>query len=158
MATTGGLTTEQLQAQADELRLSGFTLSDAIALGRSAASLAAERGLPVVVEVRHGARVAFRAALPGTTSDNDEWLRRKLRVVERFEQSTMAVRVRFEERGTDFNAATGLPEAEYAAHGGGWPIEVRGVGMVGFFGISGLPQVQDHELIVEVLRAYLAVP
>lgn len=153
MGTTGGFTSAGLSAVAEQLVLDSFTLADAIALGEIANAYAVERALPIVIEVRHGDRVAYRAARPGTTADNDEWLRRKFAVVRRFAESTMAVRVRYEERGTDFNAATGLAEADYAAHGGGWPIVVHGVGMVGLFGISGLPQVADHELLVECLTA-----
>ena len=154
--TTGDLRSADLLTQEDELALDHFDLGDAIGLGETALALARESGHPVLIEVRHGERIAFRAALPGTTADNDDWLERKRRVVRRFEHSTMAIRVRYEEQGTDFNTATALVETEYAAHGGGWPVRVRGVGVVGFLGISGLPQVQDHELIVATLRAFIA--
>ena len=109
----------------------------------------------MLIEIVVGQRVAYRAALPGTTADNDEWLRRKFRVVARFEESTLAIRVAHEEKDRSFNVATGLPETEFAAHGGGWAIRVAGVGVVGMFGVSGLPQVADHELIVESLGVHL---
>jgi len=83
-------------------------------------------------------------------------LRRKRNVVERFEQSTMAVRVSYEEKGQEFISATGLTPCDFAAHGGGWPIALAGVGVVGFFGISGLPQVEDHNLITECLAQFIA--
>jgi uncharacterized protein (UPF0303 family) len=156
VTTTGGYTSEGLGGESDSLVLSRFSLADALRLGRIATDLAIERGLPVLIEIRLGQRVAYRAALPGTTADNDEWLRRKFQVVSRFEQSTLAVRVEHEEKGRTFNDATGLPESEYAAHGGGWPLMVEGVGFVGMFGVSGLPQVADHQLIVESLGLYLA--
>ena len=156
MTTTGGYTSEGLGVESDSLVLPRFSLEDALRLGRIATDLAIERDLPVLIEIRLGQRVAYRAALPGTTADNDEWLRRKFHVVSRFEQSTLAVRVEHEEKGRAFNEATGLPESEYAAHGGGWPLMVEGVGFVGMFGVSGLPQVADHQLIVESLGLYLA--
>ena len=60
--------------------------------------------------------------------------------------------MRYEERGTTFNEATGLSELDYAAHGGGMPVIVAGVGVVGGFYASGLPQVEDHEFLVACLR------
>jgi uncharacterized protein (UPF0303 family) len=154
-ATTGGYTSAQLQVEADSLELTGFSLADALRLGRIATDLAVVRRLPVLIEIVVGQRVAYRVAMPGTTADNDEWLRRKFRVVARFEESTLAVRVAHEEKDRLFNETTGLPESEFAAHGGGWPIRVVGVGVVGMFGVSGLPQVADHELIVESLGIHL---
>jgi uncharacterized protein (UPF0303 family) len=154
-ATTGGYSSAALRGEAESLELTGFSLVDALRLGRIATDIAVDRSLPVLIEVVLGQRVAYRAALPGTTADNDEWLRRKFRVVARFEESTLAVRVAHEEKDRAFNEATGLPEAEFAAHGGGWPVKVAGVGMVGMFGVSGLPQVADHELIVESLGIHL---
>ena len=154
-ATTGGYTSAALRDEANALELARFSLADALRLGRIATDLAVVRSLPVLIEIVLGQRVAYRAALPGTTADNDEWLRRKFRVVARFEESTLAVRVAHEEKDRSFNEATGLPETEFAAHGGGWPIRVAGVGVVGMFGVSGLPQVADHELIVESLGIHL---
>jgi uncharacterized protein (UPF0303 family) len=49
-----------------------------------------------------------------------------------------------------------LPESEYAAHGGAFPIIVRDVGAVGTVTVSGLPQEEDHRLVVSVLREFLA--
>ena len=82
----------------------------------------------------------------------------KRRVVRRFARSSLAVRVSFEERGTTFAAATGLTEPEYAAHGGGVPVVVAGVGVVGGLYVSGLPQVEDHALCIAALRAMSAMP
>lgn len=150
--TTGGFTSSELARQDEELALDSFSLDDALDLGNLALTLARQRSMPVAIEVWRGDRVAFRAALPGSTSDNDSWLERKFRVTRRFERATLAVRVQHEEQGRAFNEATMLPVADYAAHGGSIPIRVRGTGMVGLFGVSGLPQVEDHAFLVEVIR------
>lgn len=149
--TTGDYTSEVLAAQASSVALDHFTLADAVTLGRLATERAIAESLPIIIEVRHGARLAYRVTLPGSVPDSDEWLARKRRVVERFELSTMAARVKYEEQGTTFTEATGLSESEYAAHGGGFPIVVTGVGIVGGIYASGLPQVQDHEFLVACL-------
>ncbi len=150
---TGGLSYAQRLEEAASLHRASFTLSDALRLGQSVTEIAMVDALAITVEVRHGARVAFRAALPGSTADNDSWLARKAAVVSRYELPTLAVRVRYEEQGLDFHEATGLPRQDYVAAGGGLPIIVTGVGLVGILGISGLPQVEDHQLGVRCLRA-----
>jgi len=152
--TTGGFTSGTLAAQAVQLQFAAFTPTDALNLGALALAIAQDRALPVTMEIWYGDRLIFKAALPGTTEDNDDWLRRKRNVVEKFDNSTLAVRVMHEENDQEFNEATGLPLSEYAAHGGGWPIHVVGTGTVGFMGVSGLPQVEDHLFIEECLSAY----
>lgn len=152
--TTGGFTTAQLAAQEQSLVLASFSIDDALDLGEMATTQAREQHLQVAIEIWRGQRLAYRAALPGSTADNDAWLERKFRVTRRFELSTLAVRVLYEEQGRTFNEATMLPAAEYAAHGGSIPIRVDGTGMVGLFGVSGLPQVEDHAFLVHVLTEF----
>jgi uncharacterized protein (UPF0303 family) len=151
MTTTGGYTSDYLAEQAARVGLASFDLAEAVELGRRATERARAEGLPIVIEVHHLGRIAYRAALPGSVPDSDHWIARKARVVERFESSTMAMRVRFEERGTTFTEATGLSELDYAAHGGGFPIAVTGIGHVGAIYASGMPQVEDHEFVVACL-------
>lgn len=153
-STTGGYSSSGLAAEAESLRLSSFTIDDAIDLGLLATDRARTDGLGILLEVHHLGRVVYRAALPGSLPDSDDWIARKARVVERFQASTMSVRVSFEEKGTTFTGATGLSELQFAAHGGGFPIHVTGVGMVGAIYASGMPQVQDHEFLVACLQAF----
>jgi uncharacterized protein (UPF0303 family) len=49
----------------------------------------------------------------------------------------------------------GLSLADYATHGGSFPLAVKGAGVVGSVTVSGLPQRADHELAVEALCAVL---
>ena len=46
----------------------------------------------------------------------------------------------------------------FAAHGGSFPITVRDVGVIGTVTVSGLPQAQDHALVVEALQTFLGAP
>lgn len=142
----------------EEARLALPSLSelDAVDIGLLLLARARARSLAVTIEVRRAGRTVFRAALPGTSPDNDAWIAGKAAVVERFGHSTWCVRQRHLARGTTFEAATGLGLPAYAAHGGGYPLAVRGTGVVGVALVSGLPQEQDHALIVESLEAYLA--
>lgn len=142
---------EQVTEEQRRLVLRHFDLDDARDLGTRLLDLAVQRGLPVVVDVRRPGHVLFHVSLPGTTPDNDTWVERKVRAVERFGAPSFLLGLRARRAGTTFAAQTGLPEQEYAAHGGAFPITVAGVGPVAVVTVSGLPQADDHALVVEVL-------
>jgi uncharacterized protein (UPF0303 family) len=144
----------ELAAEETELQFESFTNDDAWALGT--ALVEAARGLPVAVGISRNGQQLFHAALPGTSADNDDWIRRKIAVVNRFGHSSLYLRQSFLEQGTTFEEATGLDPREYAAHGGGFPILVRNVGPVGAVVVSGLPQLDDHRMVVAAIRARLA--
>ena len=144
-----------LAAEEEELQFSSFTNDDAWELGTALRDLARRQEAPVAIDISRNQHQLFRAALPGATPDNDAWIERKQRVVHRFGHSTLHVRQTFVERGTTFEAASGLDPQLYAAHGGGFPVVVRSVGPVGVLVVSGLPQLEDHRLIVAALRAHL---
>ncbi len=48
-----------------------------------------------------------------------------------------------------------LPERDYAVHGGAFPIFVRGAGCIGAVAVSGLPQREDHRMVVAALARVL---
>ncbi|NCZ58003.1 MAG: hypothetical protein EBY75_06800, partial [Actinobacteria bacterium] len=100
--------------------------------------------------------IVFHVSLPGSTSENDWWIARKARVVLAKGNSTMFERVAAEESGVNWYEHNHLSEELHAVHGGGLPLNVTGVGMAGILLISGLPQVEDHLLGVEVIAEYLA--
>ena len=154
--TTGGFTSAGLKREEETLVLSDFGVSQALELGQIAYGLATSRGLKAAIEVRFGEWVVFHASLPGTDSENDWWMGRKARVVLLTGHSSIYERVLAEEQSVDWFAKHGVKEEEYAIHGGGLPINVTGKGLAGILLISGLPQVQDHLLGVEVLTEYLA--
>jgi uncharacterized protein (UPF0303 family) len=126
-------------------------------LGTALRERALARGAAVAIEVRRGVQLLFHAALDGATPDNTDWLRRKGNVVARFERSSYAIGLRLAAQGTDLATKYGLPLADYAAHGGAFPLRLAGTGMVGWAAVSGLPQRADHELVVETLCAELGV-
>ena len=130
--------------------------AEAIEIGEIAVGLGRDRGLPIAVEVRMGEWIVFHVSLPGSTSENDWWIARKARVVLAKGNSTMLERVAAEEAGVNWYEHNHLSEELHAVHGGGLPLNVTGVGMAGILLISGLPQVEDHLLGVEVIAEYLA--
>ena len=146
-------TLAELLAQEDELRLGRFDNDDAWSLGSVLVEEARRRGAAVVVDIERGSQQLFHAALPGTAPDNDSWIRRKGNVVRRFGHSYLYVGRLCRDGGTTIEEKYGVPTADYAAHGGAFPLLVRDVGPVGVVAVSGLPQLEDHALVVWGLRS-----
>ena len=144
-----------LEEQERHLILARFDNTDAWRLGSLLVDLAGRSGLPVAVDIRRGTQQLFHAALPGSTADNDAWIARKVRVVERFAASSYLVGRRLALRGQELGPGYGVDPADYAAHGGAFPIRIRDVGVVGVVTVSGLPQADDHALVVEALQTHL---
>ncbi|MGZ3144131.1 heme-degrading domain-containing protein [Lentzea chajnantorensis] len=142
-------------AQEERLQFGSFDNDTAIELGLHLLRAAREQGLPIAISVCRGGHRLFHASLPGTAPNNDRWLERKARVVELFGHSSFQVGTSFREKGTTFEAASRLDPDRYAAHGGVFPVIVRGTGPVGTVGVSGLPQAEDHAFVVSQLEAFL---
>jgi uncharacterized protein (UPF0303 family) len=146
---------ERIALQERELRLPRLDTHNAWELGVRLRTLAEERGLAVVIDVRRFGQPLFYAALDGTTPDNAEWVRRKSNVVARFHRSSYAIGLKLTAKNETLAEQQGLPLADYATHGGSFPLAVEGAGVVGSVTVSGLPQRADHELVVEALCSLL---
>ncbi|MGY1736083.1 heme-degrading domain-containing protein [Geodermatophilus sp. SYSU D00684] len=152
---SGFPTVAELAAEEDELRFTTFTNDDAWDLGSALVATARRADAPVAVEIRRNGHRLFSAALTGATPDNADWIARKARTVHRFGHSSLYVRQSWIERGTTFEESSGLDPRRYAAHGGAVPVVVRDVGPVGVVVVSGLPQLEDHRMVVAAIRAHL---
>ena len=147
--------TATLEHQEQELVFESFDHADAWRLGSGITAIAQRAGHPVGIDIRRPGLVLFRAALPGITPDQETWIARKAAVALRMEASSALVDARLSAAGVD-PVAAGWLGAEYAVTGGAFPIRVRGVGVVAAATASGLSSQEDHDLIVEGIRAYLA--
>jgi uncharacterized protein (UPF0303 family) len=156
MQTTGGFTTAHLLTEEQILTLPSLDLTGALEIGEIAKSLGQMKNLPIAVEVRLGDWIIYHASLPGSKPENDWWISRKARVVMLKHHSTMYERVSAEERGVDWHKENNLLDETHAIHGGGLPLITKDQGFVGVLLISGLPQVEDHLLGIEVLTEFLA--
>jgi uncharacterized protein (UPF0303 family) len=154
--TTGGFTSSQLEKEEQLLNLTSLDNLNAIEIGEIAKSIGLTRNLPIAIEVRLGDWIVYHVSLPGSTAENDWWISRKARVVILKHHSTMYERVSAEERGVDWHEENNLLDETHAIHGGGLPLITKDDGFVGVLLISGLPQVEDHLLGVEVLTEFLA--
>jgi uncharacterized protein (UPF0303 family) len=142
---------DKVALQERELQFDSFDAQTAWDLGALLRTTAKDRSLPVVIDVRRFGQPLFYAALDRTTPDNVEWVRRKSNLVARLHRSSYAIGLSLKEKNDTLLEKYGLPVADYAAHGGSFPLTVRSAGVVGSITVSGLPQRQDHELVVEAL-------
>ena len=145
----------RIEEQEARLVLPHFDNDDAWRLGTLLVELARARSAPVAIDIRRNTQQLFHYALPGTTADNDAWIERKVRTVNRFGHASYLVGLRFTAKDTTFEESSRLDPDTYAAHGGCFPIILAGTGPVGTVTVSGLPQAEDHELVVAALEAYL---
>ena len=156
MQTTGAFVSKVLLREEQLLKLPNLNIASAIEIGEIAKSFGVIRDLPIAVEVRLGDWIVYHASLPGSTVENQWWIDRKARVVTLKKHSTMFERVSAEERGVDWHKENNLLDETHAIHGGGLPLITKKDGFVGVLLISGLPQVEDHLLGVEVLTEFLS--
>ena len=145
----------RIEGEVRELQFPGFSLDDSLNLGLLLVELGKERGLPIAIDITKGGQVLFHAALPGATPDNDHWIRAKQRTAARYEVPSLLVGLRGRLRGGRIEDQGWFDQSRYAAHGGSFPLYVTGVGAVATVTVSGLPQVQDHDLVVEAMREIL---
>jgi len=149
---------QQAEAEEQALVLPGFTNDDALALGLWLVEAARRRGVAIAVDVERAGQRLFHHAMAGTTPDNASWIERKKRLVQRWHRSSWSMGLRNQLKGRTLADQLGAAAADYADHGGCLPLVVQGVGFVGTVAVSGLPQKDDHDLVVEALRALLARP
>lgn len=142
---------ERVRADERAATLPAFTHADAVELGTRALALAVERSLPVAIRVTRGDQLAFHAATAGTSADNDAWIERKIRLVRRLEISSLQARVRHELDGDDLGW---LDPVRYALAGGCIPLRMAGGAVVGTLTVSGMTDVDDHDLAMEAVRSH----
>jgi uncharacterized protein (UPF0303 family) len=146
---------ERIAQQERELVLPRLDADMAWEIGSRLRAMAHERRLAVVIDVRRFGQPLFYAAMEGTCPDNVEWVRRKNNVVARFHYSSYYAGIKEKIKGQTLAESQGLPVADYATHGGAFPLRVTGAGVVGSATVSGLPMRADHELVVEALCVLL---
>ena len=145
-----------MAAEERELVLDAFSNDDALELGLALVELARSRQLPIAIDVERGGQRLFHFAATGSTPDNAVWIERKKNLVKRVFRSSYAVGLELRAEGRSLAEKWEVPVESFASHGGCFPLVVRGVGFVGTVAVSGLPQREDHDLLVEALRAHLA--
>ena len=145
----------QLQQQEQQLQFPSFSNADAVAIGMDLYKTAKERNLPITIDIMRNGQQLFHLSMPGTSPDNDQWVIRKCKLVNRFQASSFRVGTELRSLGMTLEERYELSHYEYAAHGGCFPIIIRDTGMVGTITVSGLAQEDDHALVVEAITKFL---
>jgi uncharacterized protein (UPF0303 family) len=142
---------QQIALQEKTLVFLDFDNDAAWRLGIRLRFLAVERHLPVVIDVRRFHHPLFYCALPGTTPDNADWVRRKSNSCARFHRSSYATGLKLKLEKITLADKYALSTNDYSVHGGSFPLILKNAGPVGSATVSGLPQRADHELVVEAI-------
>jgi uncharacterized protein (UPF0303 family) len=137
--------------QEQVLTFPAFNEESAWKIGCLLRDMAVARSAPLVIDIRRFGQPLFFCALVGSTPDNADWARRKSNVVARFQRSSYGLGLELQQNNTSLAERFGLMLADFAAHGGSFPVRVAGSGVIGSIAVSGLPQRADHELVVEAL-------
>jgi uncharacterized protein (UPF0303 family) len=146
----------QLLQEEQELQFNRFNEETAWEIGSLLVEHAKSENLHVAIDITRGSHQLFHASMPGTSADNDEWIKRKVRLVYRFGHSSFYMGQLLMSKGKSLEQAYLIPESEFGPHGGCFPVIVKGTGMIGTITVSGLPQEEDHKLVTQVIRDYLA--
>jgi uncharacterized protein (UPF0303 family) len=149
---------EKIALQEKRLQFKFFDSKLAWILGSKLKEAAEKRKAAVAIDIQLNGHPLFFFAMPGTTPNNIDWIRRKRNVVVRFHRSSYAIGLTYERDQTTLQAKTGADLRDYATHGGGFPVILEGTGCIGAITVSGLPQREDHMLIVSVLQDYFGIP
>jgi uncharacterized protein (UPF0303 family) len=146
---------ERIALQEQRLCFRCFDAHTAWTIGSRLRSVAEARNQTVAIDIQVNGHLLFFTAMPGTTPDNSDWIRRKRNVVLRFHRSSYAIGLQLRQQQTTLAERVGVEAKDYAPYGGGFPIKLEGMNCIGTITVSGLPQRADHELIIEVLAEIL---
>jgi len=148
----------RIQLQEQTLQLERFDAGVAWELGSWLRNAAVALAQSIAIDITLAGAPLFYNALPGATPENADWIRRKKNVLNRFHRSTYAVALEQRRSGTTLEARTGVSLAEFVAAGGCFPIRIKGsAAVLGSITVSGLPERQDHELVVRALAERLGI-
>jgi uncharacterized protein (UPF0303 family) len=143
--------------QEEQLQFERFDAASAWILGTRLRDKAANRNVAVTIDIQLHGRPLFFYSMPGSGPDTVDWARRKRNVVLRYHRSSYAIGLQLEQQQSTLTEQLGLDLRDYAPHGGCFPLLLSGTGCIGTITVSGLPQREDHELIIEALAELLGL-
>jgi uncharacterized protein (UPF0303 family) len=146
---------DTIKRQEQALQFTSFDNDAALAIGNKIVEMAKADKVAVTVDVTVNRNPLFFHAMAGTSPNNVDWIRRKSNLVNRTGHASFFMHTQAVERGQDFDNLPTFDSKDYAAHGGSFPIVVKGTGQIGTITVSGLAGVDDHAMVVRALKWYL---
>lgn len=149
---------KQLVNEEKELQFREFTNETALEIGLKLIERAKEENKRIAVDITRFGHQLFHYSFTGTTPENDQWIIRKNRVVNRFGKSSLHLGTILRRDNTTIEERYHISSSEYAAIGGAFPIIIKNTGVIGTITVSGLPKNEDHELVAAVIKEQLGLP
>lgn len=145
-----------LKMQEEILQFTHFTNADAWELGSMIVMEAERRKQPILLSIRlNSGLVVFQYAFDGMNLSHEELLSRKFNTVKYLEVSSLQLYMQSQMEGV--NEAVLKNTREFAALGGGFPIRIEEVGVIGAVVASGEDHVAEHDLLVKCISKYLHI-
>lgn len=133
-----------------------FTRDDAKMLGDMLYETSLDYERPVAIEITVNGLCVYRFFPEGTSLHNEVWLRAKEKTVHRMGMSSLRLAAQLALKHSAPEDEK-LDNVTYCACGGGFPLVLRNGGLVGSICVSGLPHLQDHQVIIDTLKKYWAL-
>jgi uncharacterized protein (UPF0303 family) len=146
---------ERIRQQEERLQFEAFDHDLAYQIGTALGEEALARGEGLAIDIWAFGQTLFHLAMAGATPDNEQWINRKRAVVLRFHRSSFRVGRELAERELTISERYHVDPYSFTAHGGSFPVRLRGSGVIGAITVSGLPQAEDHALVVSVLERFV---
>lgn len=148
---------EDIKHQEEILKFEHFDNEDAWKLGCQIVEDAMKTNKHISVEIWINQYLVFRYGSQGTNNYNDLWMRRKINTVNMFHRSSLRVHYMPQVGEDDIYKDAHLDPDKYSNMGGGFPIHVKGTGVVGALAVSGLNHIEDHQVAAEGIKKYLKI-
>ena len=146
-----------LSMQEEILQFSHFTNEDAWELGMMLVAETKRRGLDCAITIRRNNGYAvFKYAGNTTNLNNERWMDRTFHTVKTMEKSSLLLYSELKKNGETM-ADIGLDESEFSCMGGGFPIRVEEVGVIGAIMVSNQNHFINHDMIVKTIGRYLHI-
>ena len=135
-----------------KITLQKFSNSSALKMGLKIIDLARQRNQKIAIEIcrlNHSIFLYVDDTLP---ADKHNWLKRKANVAKHFEESSLSVKNDLKNGNMTLEGTFQLSNKDYLAKGGSIPLFVENAGMIGTITVSGLSDVEDHQIIIDALN------
>lgn len=146
---------KELKKHEEMLQFTEFTSETALEIGMRLIDKAKQEKLSITIDITRSGQQLFHYALEGTSPDNDAWIIRKNRVVNRFHTSSLYIGTKLKLIEKTIEEKYFISSKEYSPYGGAFPIIIKNVGVIGTISSSGIDQITEHNLIVGILKEFL---